>query len=43
MLIMDGVEATHMIRANTRWSELPIIALTANADNITEICASVLE
>lgn len=32
MPVMDGVKATQMIRANRRWSELPIIALTANAD-----------
>jgi two-component system sensor histidine kinase/response regulator len=28
---MDGIEATHHIRANPMWKELPIIALTAHA------------
>ncbi len=32
MPIMDGLEATQMIRINAHWSDLPIIALTANAD-----------
>jgi len=31
MPVMDGLEATHRIRANAQWSDLPIIALTANA------------
>ncbi len=29
--VMDGYEATRAIRANTRWCNLPIIAMTANA------------
>ncbi len=32
MPIMDGFEATQLIRADARWIDLPIIAVTANAD-----------
>jgi CheY-like chemotaxis protein len=32
MPVMDGLEATRMIRANAQWSDLPIIAVTANVD-----------
>ena len=30
MPVMDGLETTQIIRANARWADLPIIALTAN-------------
>ncbi|MBY0498636.1 MAG: response regulator [Nitrosomonas sp.] len=32
MPVLDGLEATKMIRANPNWSKISIIALTANAD-----------
>lgn len=32
MPVLDGLEATKMIRANPEWSKISIIALTANAD-----------
>ncbi len=32
MPIMGGLETTQMIRTNVHWSDLPIIALTADAD-----------
>jgi CheY-like chemotaxis protein/anti-sigma regulatory factor (Ser/Thr protein kinase) len=31
MPIMDGIEATQVIRANAQWKDIPIVALTANA------------
>lgn len=32
MPVLDGLEATRLIRANPQWPELIIIAMTANAD-----------
>lgn len=38
MPILDGVEATKIIRSNTQWDNLPILAVTANAhrDDLVE-------
>ncbi len=39
MPVMDGLETTQRIRADERWINLPIIALTANADEYhRELC-----
>ncbi|MBX3615659.1 response regulator [Nitrosomonas sp.] len=39
MPVMDGLEATRMIRANLQWSDLIVIAMTANADeHHKELC-----
>ena len=39
MPVMDGLETTQRIRADERWVNLPIIALTANADEYhRELC-----
>ena len=42
MPVMDGLEATQMIRANAQWVDLSIIAVTANADHqYKDLCRSV--
>ncbi len=42
MPVMDGLEATQMIRANGCWSKMPIIALTASVDqHYREMCLNV--
>ena len=42
MPVMDGLEATKIIRSNPEWSDLVIIAMTANVDqNDRELCLSV--
>ena len=42
MPVMDGLEATQMIRANAQWADLLIIAVTANADHQhKDLCRSV--
>ena len=42
MPVMDGLEATQMIRANAQWADLLIIAVTANADHqYKDLCRSV--
>jgi len=33
MPVLDGLEATSIIRQNARWSGLPIVAMTAHAMN----------
>jgi CheY-like chemotaxis protein len=39
MPVMDGLEATQMIRANPQWTNMPVIAVTANADqNHRDLC-----
>lgn len=42
MPVMDGLEATQMIRTNAQWADLLIIAVTANADHqYKDLCRSV--
>ncbi|WP_295623337.1 response regulator [uncultured Nitrosomonas sp.] len=42
MPVMDGLEATKMIRANPQWFNMPIIAVTAHADqHYKDSCRSV--
>lgn len=39
MPVMDGLEATQLIRANPQWSDTLVIAVTANADqHHRELC-----
>jgi CheY-like chemotaxis protein len=41
MPVMDGLEATRLIRANVQWANLLIIAVTANADHhYKDLCRS---
>ncbi len=42
MPVMDGLEATQMIRTNMCWSKMPIIALTASVDqHYKDMCLNV--
>ncbi len=42
MPIMDGLEATQLIRMDARWSDVPIIAVTANTDQqYRDLCQQV--
>ncbi|PSJ17602.1 response regulator [Nitrosomonas supralitoralis] len=42
MPVVDGLEAAKLIRANPQWPYMPIIAVTANADQqYRELCRSV--
>ncbi|WP_293006661.1 response regulator [Nitrosomonas sp.] len=42
MPVMDGLEATKMIRTNPQWSNMPIIAVTAHVDQLyKDSCRSV--
>ena len=39
--VMDGLEATRLIRTNAQWADLLIIAVTANADHhYKDLCRS---
>ncbi|WP_394808669.1 response regulator [Nitrosomonas sp.] len=41
MPVMDGLEATRLIRTNAQWADLLIIAVTANADHhYKDLCRS---